>query len=154
MLANGDVTGAAAKAAEAMAAARSLSFPFPMALCLETAALVALHPAMTIRPGASGPVGRISAAGGGRATEPAVTGLQARIEASGRLLAAASAIRERGNRACPVPLSAAIARARLAAPPSRGPAVNPAEAAEARAADEAAALLASLTAPGQIRTLW
>ena len=104
MLADGNVTGAAAKAAEAMTAARSLSFPFPMALCLETAALVVLP---------------------------------ADIEASGRLLAAASVIRERGNRPCPVPLSAAIARARLAAPPSPGPAVNPAEAAE-----EAAALLA------------
>jgi predicted ATPase/DNA-binding SARP family transcriptional activator len=109
MLASGDVTGAAAKAAEAMAAARSLSFPFPMALCLETAALVVLP---------------------------------ADIEASGRLLATASVVRERGNRPCPVPLSAGIARARLAAPPPPGPAPDPADAAE-----EAAALLASLAGP-------
>jgi predicted ATPase/DNA-binding SARP family transcriptional activator len=107
MLAQGNVTGAAAKAAEAMTAARALSFPFPMALCLETAALVALP---------------------------------ADLEASGRLLASASVIRERGNRPCPVPLSAAIARARLAAPPPAGPAPDPAEAAE-----EAAALLTVLT---------
>jgi predicted ATPase/DNA-binding SARP family transcriptional activator len=112
MLAEGNVAGAAAKAAEAMTAARSLSFPFPMALCLETAALVVLR---------------------------------ADVEASGRLLAAASVIRERGSRPCPVPLSAAIARARLAAPPPPGPAINPAEAAE-----EAAALLGSArVSPGR-----
>jgi hypothetical protein len=114
-----------------------------VALCLETSALVVLHPAMAIRPGASGPAGQINAAGGSRATGSAVTGLRAGIEASGRLLAAASVIRERGNRPCPVPLSAAIARARLAAPRPTGPAPNPAEAAE-----EAAALLASLAGPG------
>ena len=109
MLADGNVTGAAAKAADAIAAARSLSFPFPVGLCLETAALVVLD---------------------------------ADIDASGRLLAAASVIRERGNRPCPVPLSTAIARARLAAPPPPGPALDP-----ARAAEEAAALLASLAGP-------
>jgi hypothetical protein len=114
MLADGNVTGAAAKAADAMTAARSLSFPFPMALCLETAALVVQH---------------------------------ADTEAAGRLLAAASVIRERGNRPCPVPMSAAIARARLAAPPSPGPALDPAE-----TAGEAAALLASLAASGQMST--
>ncbi|MGD0701080.1 MAG: BTAD domain-containing putative transcriptional regulator [Trebonia sp.] len=106
MLAGGNVTGAAAKATEAITAARALSFPFPMALCLETTALVVLP---------------------------------ADIEASGRLLAAASVIRQRGNRPCPVPLSASINRARLAAPGSAGPAVEPAE-----AADEAVALLADL----------
>jgi tetratricopeptide (TPR) repeat protein len=112
MLADGNVAGAAAKAAEAMTAARSLSFPFPVALCLETAALVVL---------------------------PTDT------EASGRLLAAAAVIREHGNRPCPVPLSAAIARARLAAPPPPGPALDPAEAAE-----EAAALLSSArVSPGR-----
>ena len=114
MLADGNVAGAAAKAAEAMTAARALPFPFPTALCLETAALVVLR---------------------------------VNIEASGRLLAAASIIRERGNRPCPVPLSAAIARARLAAPPSRGPGLDPAE-----AAAEAVALLESLAASGQICT--
>jgi predicted ATPase len=46
MLASGNVTGAAAKAAEAMTSARSLSYPYPVALCLETAALVVLHPAI------------------------------------------------------------------------------------------------------------
>ena len=112
MLAHGDVAGAAAKAAEALTAARSLSFPFPMALCLETAALVVLG---------------------------------SNIEASGRLLAAGSIIRERGNRPCPVPLSAAITQARLAGPPPPGPAADPAEAPE-----EVVALLAALATSGQI----
>ena len=82
MLAGEDVTGAAAAAAEAITAARSLAFPFPMALCLETAALVML---------------RAGAHDG----------------ASGRLLAAAQAIRERGDRPGPVTLSAAVVAARI-----------------------------------------
>jgi hypothetical protein len=82
-LVSGDVAGAAAAAAGAITAARSLAFPFPMALCLETAALVML------RAGAL-------------------------AEASGRLLAAAQAIRERGDRPGPVTLSAAVAQARIA----------------------------------------
>ena len=114
MLAGGNVPGAAAKAAEALTAARSLSFPFPTALCLETAALVGQH---------------------------------ADIEASGRLLAAASLIRERGNRPCPVPLSASITQARQAAPPPPSPALDPVQ-----AIGEAAALLASLSASGQMST--
>jgi len=84
MLASGNVTGAAVTACEAIAAARSLAFSFPMALCLETAALVVLDGAAAIRPAAA------------------------------RLLAAAQAIRERGDRPGPVTLSAAVARARLA----------------------------------------
>jgi predicted ATPase/DNA-binding SARP family transcriptional activator len=114
LLADGNVTGAAAKAAEALTAARALSFSFPVALCLETAALVVQRAAMRLRP-------------------------EAGIEASGRLLAAASVIRQRGNRPCPVPLSPAIARARLAAPPPSGPAPDPAE-----AVPQAAALLTVL----------
>jgi tetratricopeptide (TPR) repeat protein len=112
MLAGGNVTGAAAKAAEAMTAARALSFKFPIALGLETAALVVQR--APVRP-------------------------EADIEASGRLLAAATAIRERGNRPCPVPLSPAIAQARVVAPPPPGPALDPAEAVQ-----EAAALLTAL----------
>ena len=66
MLADGNVTGAAAKAAEAIAAARSLTYTFPMALCLETAALVVLHPAIVIQPGAIDPAGRVGTAAGDR----------------------------------------------------------------------------------------
>ncbi len=62
-------------------------------------------------------------------------------EGSGRLLAAASVIRKRGNRPCPVPMSTAITQARLAAPAPPGPAIN-----TTQAADEAAALLAALAA--------
>lgn len=95
-------------ACEAIAAARSLAFTFPMALCLETAALVVLA--------------------GTAATRPAAA----------RLLAAAQAIRERGDRPGPVTLSAAVAQARL----SVGTAVTvPASGA---AQDLAAALLADL----------
>jgi predicted ATPase/DNA-binding SARP family transcriptional activator len=112
MLAGGNVTGAAAKAAEAMTAARALSFPFPIALCLETAALVVQR--APVRP-------------------------EAGLEASGRLLAAATAIRERGNRPCPVPMSPAVAQVRLVAPQPPGPTLDPAEAAQ-----EAAALLTAL----------
>jgi hypothetical protein len=83
MLASGDVAGAAAAGAAAITAARSLAFSFPMALCLETAALVLLR-----------------------------TGAPA--EAIGRLLAAAQAIRERGDRPGPVTLSVAVAQARIA----------------------------------------
>jgi non-specific serine/threonine protein kinase len=85
MLRGGNVTGAAMAAAEAIAAARSLAFEFPMALCLETAALVVHRGMMDSRP------------------------------ATGQLLAAAAVIRERGDRPGPVPLSAAIALARLTA---------------------------------------
>jgi predicted ATPase len=42
LLASGDVAGAAAKAVQAVRAARALTFTFPLAICLETAALVCL----------------------------------------------------------------------------------------------------------------
>jgi predicted ATPase/DNA-binding SARP family transcriptional activator len=120
MLASGDVTGAAKTAAEAISAARSLAFPFPMAVCLETAALVVLHAAMAIRPATS-------------------AGVEA--AASGRLFAAAEAIRKRGDRPGPVTLAAAAGQARLAveAAEAAEPAPEPAE-----AADLAVALLAGL----------
>jgi predicted ATPase/DNA-binding SARP family transcriptional activator len=120
MLADGNLTGAAKWAAEAIAAARSLAYPFPMALCLETATLVVLHTAMT---------------------DQAVTDTSL-VEAGGRLLAAATAIRERGDRPGPVTLSAAVAAARLAIPPSSGTAPDP-----SAAADLATTLLAPLAEP-------
>jgi len=118
MLASGDVAAAAVRAAEAIAAARSLTYTFPMALCLETAALVVLHPAM---------------AGAGTGAGTGVL-----VEASGRLLATAAAIRERGDRPGPVTLSAALPDARRAAPPDSGTALD-----LAGAADLAIDLLAS-----------
>jgi predicted ATPase/DNA-binding SARP family transcriptional activator len=121
MLADGNVTGAATWAAEAIAAARSLAYPFPMALCLETATLVVLHTALA---------------------DQAVTDPGLLIEAGGRLLAAATAIRERGDRPGPVTLSAAVTQARLALPPSSGTAPDPSE-----AAGLAATLLAPLAGP-------
>ena len=68
-----------------------------MALCLETAALVALHTAMT--------TGRQGGDQDGR-----IDGADARVlaEPCGWLLATAAAIRERGSRPGPVPLSAAV----------------------------------------------
>jgi hypothetical protein len=115
-LAGGDVAGAAVAAAGAIAAARALAFPFPMALCLETAAVVLLD-------------GAGDAAGG---TELAV--------AAGHLLAAAEAIRERGDRPGPATLSGDVTRARLAAARPATPR-DPADAAEL-----GAALLATLAA--------
>jgi predicted ATPase/DNA-binding SARP family transcriptional activator len=99
LLAGGNATAAAARASEAITAARSLSYRFPMALCLETAALVLLE------------VGPTAVDGGNP------------DEASGQLLAAAAAIRARGDRPGPVTLSAAVADARRALPaPLTGPA--------------------------------
>jgi hypothetical protein len=152
MLDSGSVTAAAATAAGAIAAARSLAFPHPMALCLETAALVILHQATAIRPAASDPDARMGAAG----NSPAAAGSCVLREASAWLLAAAQAIRERGDRPGPVTLPVPVAQARLAAgavtgavtaglatssPPATAP--EPAE-----AADMAVTLLQALaTAP-------
>ncbi|HWF80514.1 MAG TPA: BTAD domain-containing putative transcriptional regulator [Streptosporangiaceae bacterium] len=83
LLVRGDAAGAAVKALQAIAAAQSLTYTFPMATCLETAALVRLR-----WPGGAA-VGRT-------------------------LLDAAAAIRLRGRRPGPVPLSAAVAEARSA----------------------------------------
>jgi hypothetical protein len=90
--------------------------PVSLALCLETAALVVLH-----------------------STGQAVTDTRLLVEASGCLIAAATAIRERGDRPGPVTLSAAVAAARRAVPPLSGTAPDP-----AAAADLAIALLAPL----------
>ncbi len=49
LLATGDYAAAAAKAADAIAAARSLTYTFPMATCLETAALVQVADAELVR---------------------------------------------------------------------------------------------------------
>jgi predicted ATPase/DNA-binding SARP family transcriptional activator len=140
LLADGDTTGAAARAADAIAAARSLTYTFPMALCLETAAVVVLHPAIVLQPRAVDPAGRAGTAIGGQGIERTAAGVGALVEASGRLLAAAAAIRARGDRPGPVTLSAAAAAARLTAatPPESAPSL-------AEAADLALALLAGGT---------
>ncbi len=115
MLASGDVAAAAETAAAAISAARSLAFPFPMAVCLETAALVVLHGTSAIRPAAGAIVG-----------------------AASRLLAAAQAIRERGDRRGPVTLAAAVGQARLA--------VEAAATGQTQAVTEAADLAVALLA--------
>jgi predicted ATPase/DNA-binding SARP family transcriptional activator len=140
MLAGGNTTGAAARAADAIAAARSLSYTFPMALCLETAALVVLHPAIVIQPGVVDPAGRAGTAIGDHGIEQTAADAGALAEASGGLLAAAAAIRARGDRPGPVTMSAAVAAAhRTAAPlPEGAPSL-------AEAADLALALLAART---------
>ncbi len=90
LLASGDLAGATAAATRAVQAARTLTFTFPLAGCLETAALVCLA--------------------GSREPDPAGTALV--------LLAAAAAIRKRGDRPGPVTLSEAVlaAEAELGVP--------------------------------------
>jgi predicted ATPase/DNA-binding SARP family transcriptional activator len=82
LLADGDVRAAAERAAAALDAARSLSFDFPFASCLETAALVVL--------------GSGVAADGGEV---------------GDLLGTAAELRERGNRPAPPTLRDAVREA-------------------------------------------
>jgi tetratricopeptide (TPR) repeat protein len=89
LLGRGDDRGAAAKSLDAVLAAKALTFSFPMATCLETAALVCLHG-----------VGRA----GESSEELAVT--------SKTLLDAAAAIRTAGHRPGPVTLSEAVGVAR------------------------------------------
>jgi predicted ATPase/DNA-binding SARP family transcriptional activator len=93
LLDRGDDRAAAAMALDAMLAARSLTFPYPMAICLETAALVCLHGAGT---------GRMADGG----EDLAAT--------SKTLLDAAAAIRAAGHRPGPVTLSEAVEVARTA----------------------------------------
>jgi predicted ATPase/DNA-binding SARP family transcriptional activator len=77
MLANGEVRGAAEATIAAIAAARSLSFDFPLAICLETAVLVGL-------------------------TAGIETGIETSIETGiDALLGVAADLRERGNRPAP-----------------------------------------------------
>lgn len=86
-LAAGDLAAAARSALAAIDAANSLAFEYPMALCLETAALVCL-------------------AGSAQAAGAAV---------AGDLLAAAAVIRERGDRPGPLTLAAQAEAARAQA---------------------------------------
>ena len=81
LLARGDVAGAANRTLAALDAASSISFDYPLAICLETAALV------------------LRIAGGNNAD-------------LATLLAAAAAIRERGDRPAPGPLAGAVAELR------------------------------------------
>jgi hypothetical protein len=114
------MTGAAAAAADAIAAARALAFLYPMATCLETAALVLLD-------------GAGQAAGDGELAG-----------AAGRLLATAEVIRGRGDRPGPATLSGDVTRARLAAAHGLAAGRRPVEPAEA--AELGVALLATLAA--------
>lgn len=94
LLAAGDVASAADRAAAAIAAARSLSFDFPFACCLETAALVA-----------QARLGDLSD----------LTDLDARRSTDLRLLLSVAAeLRARGNRPAPPTLRAALARLTVA----------------------------------------
>ncbi|HEX9066381.1 MAG TPA: BTAD domain-containing putative transcriptional regulator [Streptosporangiaceae bacterium] len=110
LLAAGQPGRAAAAAAAAVTASRGLTFTFPLAVCLETAALVVL----------AGSSGKGGAAGDGEA------GLDA-----ARLLAAAAAIRGRGDRPGPPALRAAADAARAALGPlPAGPVPDPDAAAQ------------------------
>ena len=82
LLARGDLPSAAERALSAIESARSLSFSFPLGVCLETAALVCLH------------------------------GGEADLGATAALLAAAAVIRERGDRPGPPTLRSAVEAAR------------------------------------------
>jgi hypothetical protein len=84
LLAAGDRGGAVDRVLAALDAAEALTFSFPLAICLETAALLLLA---------------------GNAVVPA---------AVGQLLAAAAAIRERGDRPSPPTLRQEVEQARLA----------------------------------------
>jgi predicted ATPase/DNA-binding SARP family transcriptional activator len=94
LLGRGDDRAAAAKALDAVLAARALTFSSPMATCLETAALVCLH-------GVHG-AGRT----GESSEELAIT--------SKTLLDAAATIRSAGRRPGPVTLSESVEAARSA----------------------------------------
>ncbi len=91
LLDRGDDRAAAARTLDAILAARSLTYSYPMATCLETAALVCLH-------GTDGP--------GETGEDLAAT--------SKTLLDAAAAIRTAGHRPGPVPLCEAVEVARTA----------------------------------------
>jgi predicted ATPase/DNA-binding SARP family transcriptional activator len=80
LLARGDVAGAAERALAALDAAFSITFEFPLAICLETAALVL----------------RAAGAGGEGGSELAL------------LVASADLLRKRGDRPAPAPLAADI----------------------------------------------
>jgi hypothetical protein len=123
-LARGDVPAAAASALGAIEAARSLTFRFPLALCLETAALVC----------ARQPAGGVRRAG-----------------VISDLLIAARAIRDRGDRPGPVTLAVAVEQARAVAADAGTSGRPPSESGPVPDADAAAALaVAALSGDGQV----
>ncbi|HXS67169.1 MAG TPA: BTAD domain-containing putative transcriptional regulator [Streptosporangiaceae bacterium] len=97
LLDRGDDRAAAARALDAVLAARSLTYPYPMATCLETAALVCLH----------------GAGQAGRADRSGDSG-EDLAGTSKTLLDAAARIRAAGHRPGPVTLSEATEAARIA----------------------------------------
>ncbi|HET9896645.1 MAG TPA: BTAD domain-containing putative transcriptional regulator [Streptosporangiaceae bacterium] len=117
LLSHGDEAGAAAKAIEAIAAARSLTFSYPLAVCLETAALVCL-----------------------------AHGIGDQVAAR-TLFAAAAVIRERGPRPGPATLRKAVVegRAALGQASARRAAGEGEESGIAAAVDLAVAVLGSRT---------
>jgi DNA-binding SARP family transcriptional activator/predicted ATPase len=152
-LERGDLAAAAQHALAAVTAARSLAFAFPLAVGLETTALICLAASTATSPGRPGPAAAGSAgpdpalagpAAAGLAVDglagagPAVVGLAAAGPATvgpgvaGQLLAAAAAIRARGDRPVPPSLRAAVdqAAALVAAADGAAPPLAPAEAAE------------------------
>lgn len=134
----GSLPEAARHALAAVTAARSLSFAFPLAVCLETAALVCSAAGAP----AAGPDDR---AGDARA-DPALPE---------RLLASAAAIRDRGDRPGIPALRAAVAAARPAVPDgaAAGAPLDPAAAAElAEAALSAVLARAAVPRSGQAAT--
>jgi predicted ATPase/DNA-binding SARP family transcriptional activator len=102
-LERGEVHAAAMLTLGAIAAARSLTFEFPLALCLETAAMVS-----AAMPGRGDPEADVSEVDATAAAAGA-TGATA-ADAIARMLAAAQVIRARGSRPGPVTLASAIDR--------------------------------------------
>jgi predicted ATPase/DNA-binding SARP family transcriptional activator len=101
LLSRGDDRAAAARALDAILAAKSLTYSYPMATCLETAALVCLHGA------------------GVRAGRPGEAG-EDMVATSKTLLEVAAAIRVAGQRPGPVTLSEAVEVARSSVAPEAG----------------------------------
>jgi len=102
LLGRGDIRAAADRAIDAVLAAKSLTFSYPMATCLETAALVCLH--------AAG-VGAVRAGPSGEAREDMEAG-EDMATTTKTLLDAAAAIRSAGHRPGPVTLTEAVEVAR------------------------------------------
>jgi predicted ATPase/DNA-binding SARP family transcriptional activator len=151
-LARADLPAAIREARAAVTAARSLNFTFPLAVCLETAALVYLA---TRPPAQDATVSVHEPAAATPAPVPSAGGISGTAELGdvsvpAVLLAAAAAIRDRGDRPGPPALRPAVdaARAILAAPgPSLEPPAAAALAIEALSAPAAPAALAAPAAP-------
>ncbi|HEY1643454.1 MAG TPA: BTAD domain-containing putative transcriptional regulator [Streptosporangiaceae bacterium] len=118
-LERGDVAAAAQHALAAVTAARSLAFAFPLAVALETTALIVLAGGRAAPDGpAASPAARPSPAASASARTASARTASARSaaarpapELADQLLEAAAAIRVRGDRPVPPTLRAAVSRA-------------------------------------------